>query len=154
MSDSVNTPDSSNAVVAKQATEIKPDRTESQARSIAEWITLLITTSILLVIVGLIFYDWQVNQNRPPAFRVEVTETTRITDGHYYVPFVITNTGGRIARTVQVTAELHIDENESETGEQQIDFLSGNERKRGSFVFTHNPQEGELVIRVASYGLP
>lgn len=154
MSDSANTPDLPNAMVANQATEMKPDRAKPSSRSIAEWITLLITTSILLIIVCLIFYDWQVNQNRPPAFRVEVTETTRITDGHYYVPFVITNTGGRIARTVQVTAELYIDENDRETGEQQIDFLSGNERKRGSFVFTHNPQEGELVIRVASYGLP
>lgn len=155
MSNSVNTPDGSSATATNTDQPDQPDhQSEKTSRSIAEWITLLITTSILFVIVGLIVYDWQVNQNRPPAFRVEVTETTRVTDGHYYVPFVITNTGGRIARTVQVTAELHLDGIADETGEQQIDFLSGNERKRGSFVFTHNPQAGELVIRVASYGLP
>ncbi|NEQ31597.1 MAG: TIGR02588 family protein [Leptolyngbya sp. SIO4C5] len=123
-------------------------------RTLAEWITLGVTTLILAILVGLVVYDWRVNQNRPPAFQVEITETARVTDSHYYVPFEIVNTGGRIARTVQVTAELHIDGIDDETGEQQIDFLSGNERKRGSFVFNHNPQAGELIIRVASYRLP
>jgi uncharacterized protein (TIGR02588 family) len=123
-------------------------------RSLAEWITLVIAAAILLVLVGLIFYDWQVSQNRPPAFQIEVTETARVAEGRYYVPFVIKNTGGRVARTVQVTAELHMEGEADETGEQQIDFLAGNERKRGSFVFNHDPQTGELVIRVASFGLP
>lgn len=123
-------------------------------RSRAEWVTFILSTLILLLLVGLVIFDWAVNQDRPPAFQIEVTQTARITDGRYYVPFVITNTGGRIARTVQVTAELHIEGEPDETGEQQIDFLSGQERKRGSFIFTHNPQSGELVLRVASYRLP
>ncbi len=122
-------------------------------RSLAEWVTLSVATLVLFGLIGLVLYDWQVNQKRPPAFRVEVTESARVTDGHYYVPFSIVNTGGRIARTVQVTAELQLDE-ATETGEQQIDFLSGSERKRGSFVFNHNPQDGALMIRVASYRLP
>ncbi|MGF1514442.1 MAG: TIGR02588 family protein [Elainellaceae cyanobacterium] len=126
----------------------------SQAgRSLAEWITLCASMLVLFSLIGLVLYDWQVSQNRPPAFRVEITESARVTEGHYYVPFSITNTGGRIARTVQVTAELQLDE-ATETGEQQIDFLSGNERKHGSFVFSHNPQDGALMIRVASYRLP
>lgn len=123
-------------------------------RSLAEWITFTIAALILSALVGLIIYDWQVNQSRPPAFQVEVTESARVTDGRYYVPFSIQNTGGRIARTVQVTAELLLENGDNESGEQQIDFLSGNERKSGSFVFSHNPQQGELLIRVASYGLP
>ncbi|MGP1384443.1 MAG: TIGR02588 family protein [Thainema sp.] len=123
-------------------------------RSKAEWVTFIVSILILLSLVGLVIFDWVVNQDRPPAFQIEVTQTARITDERYYVPFVITNTGGRIARTVQVTAELHVEGEPDETGEQQIDFLSGQERKRGSFIFTHNPQSGELVLRVASYRLP
>ncbi|NJL86691.1 MAG: TIGR02588 family protein [Leptolyngbyaceae cyanobacterium SM1_1_3] len=123
-------------------------------RTLAEWITLGVTTLILAILVALVVYDWRANQSRPPAFQVEIAETARVTDGRYYVPFAITNTGGRVARTVQVTAELHLDNADDEAGEQQIDFLSGSERKRGSFVFEHDPQTGELVIRVASYRLP
>jgi uncharacterized protein (TIGR02588 family) len=93
-------------------------------------------------LVGLIFFDWQTNQNRPPAFAVAVSEAVRVTDGRYYVPFAITNTGGRIARMVQVTAELHSTGADDETGEQQIDFLSGHETKAGSFVLPTIPRGG------------
>ncbi|ASC71512.1 hypothetical protein XM38_024640 [Halomicronema hongdechloris C2206] len=126
----------------------------AEARSLAEWLTFALATSILIGLVALVMYDWHLTQHRPPAFQVDVTADIRETDGHYYVPFAITNTGGHIARTVQVTAELQLEGIPNETGEQQIDFLSGNERKQGSFVFTHDPQTGDLMVRVASYGLP
>ena len=126
----------------------------SAGRSRAERVTLTLATCILLVIVALVLYDWQLSKNIPPAFQVEITESTRITAGHYYVPFSLKNTGGRIARTVQVVAELNLPDGSTETGEQEFDFLSGNERKKGGFVFEHNPQSGELVVRVASFGLP
>ena len=129
-----------------------PDRFTQ--RSAAEWVTFIVASIILLGLVVLICFEWQTTQNRPPAFSVAVSEAVRVTDGRYYVPFAITNTGGRIARMVQVTAELDIAGADEENGEQQIDFLSGHETKAGSFVFSHDPQEGDLVVRVASYRLP
>ncbi|GEM_PF-471480 len=152
-----DSPTDPSAASQNNSEEVKTPKTLLEPRterSLAEWVTFTIAALILSTLIGLIIYDWQANQNRPPAFQVEVTESARITDGRYYVPFSVRNTGGRIARTVQVTAELLLSDGESESGEQQIDFLSGNERKSGSFVFAHNPQEGELLIRVASYGLP
>lgn len=125
-----------------------------RARSLAEWLTLSLSTLILATIVGLVLYDWQISKSLPPAFQVEIAETTRLNAGRYYVPFTLHNTGGRIARTVQVVADLHMPDETDEAGEQQFDFLSGNERKRGEFVFEHNPQDGVLVVRVASFGLP
>lgn len=51
--------------------------------------------------------------------------------------------------------ELQIQaENIQQTGQQQIDFLSGGETASGAFIFTENPQQGQLDIRVASYKLP
>ncbi|MGC1309444.1 MAG: TIGR02588 family protein [Phormidesmis sp.] len=125
-----------------------------KTRSLAEWVTLAISAFVLALIVGLVLYDWQISKNLPPAFQVEITEATRLIEGRYYVPFTLRNTGGKIARTVQVLAELDLPDGSDETGEQQFDFLSGNERKKGGFVFEHNPQEGALVVRVASFGLP
>lgn len=127
---------------------------EGRVRSPAEWITLTLSAFILAAIVGLVLYDWQLSKNIPPAFQVEITQATWLTEGRYYVPFTLHNTGGRIARTVQVLADLHLPDGTDETGEQQFDFLSGNERKQGGFVFEHNPQAGDLVVRVASFGLP
>ncbi|MEL6353051.1 MAG: TIGR02588 family protein [Cyanobacteria bacterium J06627_28] len=134
--------------------DAQPGERPTPARSLAEWVTLALSTLVLTVIVGLVLYDWQLSKNLPPAFQIEITEATRLTQGRYYVPFTLKNTGGRIARTVQVIAELNSPDGSEEMGEQQFDFLSGNERKRGEFVFEHNPQSGDLVVRVASFGLP
>jgi len=146
---SVEGPDEKRSV---DATKTSAER--KKTRSLAEKITLTICTVILVAIVGLVLYDWQLTKNLPPAFQIEITEATRLTEGRYYVPFTLKNTGGRIARTVQVLAELQLPDGNEETGEQQFDFLSGSERKKGSFVFEHNPQEGDLIVRVASFGLP
>ena len=54
-----------------------------------------------------------------------------------------------------MVGELQIkDKNIQQEGEQQIDFLSGGEKASGAFIFTHNPDKGILIIRVASYKLP
>ena len=132
----------------------KPIDEDKRVRSPAEWITLTVSTLVLAILVGLVLYDWQLSKNIPPAFQVEITEATRLTEGRYYVPFTLRNTGGQIARTVQVLAELNLPDGTDEMGEQQFDFLSGKERKKGGFVFDRNPKDGELVVRVASFGLP
>ena len=51
-------------------------------------------------------------------------------------------------------AELRLPGETDETGEQQIASLSGGEQVQGSFVFSHDPSQGELVLRVASYREP
>ncbi|MEL6556284.1 MAG: TIGR02588 family protein, partial [Cyanobacteria bacterium J06621_11] len=145
--------DAAGAVESRPVGEVS-EQVNDAARSLAEWVTLTLSTLVLLIIVGLVLYDWQLSKNIPPSFQVEITETTRLTEGRYYVPFTLKNTGGQIARTVQVVAELHLPDGNDETGQQEFDFLSGNERKKGEFVFEHNPQSGELVVRVASFGLP
>ncbi|NEP16439.1 MAG: TIGR02588 family protein [Leptolyngbya sp. SIO4C1] len=122
-------------------------------RSLAEWLTLAVSACLLIGLVGLVIYDWQVNQNRPPRFDIELVETAQV-GSQYYVPFIITNTGGQVARTVQVSAELQLTNADTETGDQSIDFLSAQEQKRGSFVFDHDPQQGTLTVRVASFRQP
>ena len=146
--------DSKTKDIPWQSAAANPTVGSSPGRSLAEWITLTLSTLVLVTLVALVLYDWQLSRNIPPACQVESTEATRLTEGRYYVPFTLKNTGGRIARTVQVIAELHLPDGNDETGEQQFDFLSGSERKKGGFVFEHNPQTGDLVVRVASFGLP
>jgi uncharacterized protein (TIGR02588 family) len=53
-----------------------------------------------------------------------------------------------------VIAELRINGKIEEVGEQQIDFLSSGETEEGAFVFSRDPRNVELVVRVASYKLP
>ncbi len=123
-------------------------------RSPAEWTSFGIATSILAALVGLLLYNWVNQKDRPPILSVTPNTEIRQAQGQFYVPFEITNTGGETAESVQIIAELRVNGEVEETGEQNIDFLSGGEKEEGAFIFSRNPREGELVLRVASYKLP
>ncbi|WP_013324348.1 TIGR02588 family protein [Gloeothece verrucosa] len=120
----------------------------------AEWVTFFIACLIVLTLVGLVIYIWITQEDKPPVLSITSSTEIRVAQGQYYVPFEVTNTGGGTAESVQVIGELLIDGKTQEAGEQQIDFLSGGETSKGAFIFTHNPQQGNLMIRVASYKLP
>lgn len=123
-------------------------------RSSAELITTGIAIAILLAVAGLIIYDWVSSQQQPPALRLTREEGIRMHDGQYYVSFTVENTGGDTAEAVQVVAELRFDDGATQSGDQQIAFLAGGETHQGAFVFSRNPAEGDLVLRVASYQVP
>ncbi|AFZ24271.1 TIGR02588 family protein [Cylindrospermum stagnale PCC 7417] len=129
--------------------------TEPEAeRSLAEWITFGIALSILAVVISLVGYMWLNEKNQPPILSVHKKQIIREIDGNFYVPFEIVNTGGETAESVQIIAELQIADKVVETGEQQIDFLSDGEKEEGAFIFSQNPRQGLLTVRVASYKLP
>jgi uncharacterized protein (TIGR02588 family) len=127
---------------------------QKQQRSVAEWITFSIASSIVAGIVGLVLYSWVKVGNKPPVLKIERSGNIRQAEGSFYVPFTLNNKGGETADAVRVTAELQLDGKVAETGEQQFDFLAGGEAEEGVFLFSRNPQNGKLILRVASYRKP
>ncbi|MBE9129086.1 MULTISPECIES: TIGR02588 family protein [unclassified Coleofasciculus] len=134
--------------------ESVPQVEQKPQRSPAEWISFGIALSILTAIVGLVIYQWFTQKERPPVLSVTSESEIRQASGQFYVPFTVTNTGGQTAELVQVIAELRINGEVEEDGEQHIDFLASGETEEGAFIFSRNPREGELMMRVASYKLP
>jgi len=122
--------------------------------SIAEWISFAIATALLVGVIGLVGWLWASDRQRQPPI-LEVSQAQmRQSQGEFYVPFEVRNAGGKTAESVQVVAELRMDGIVVESGEQILEFLSSQETASGAFVFTRDPQQGELVIRVASYQNP
>jgi len=137
---------------AQEQSQGKAASTASEKRNCAEWITFLISSCILLALIGLILYDWLLSQQSPPVLQVKTEAVVEIREGQFYQPFVLENMGGSYAESVQVIASLTINPpNDLEVGEQEISFLAAGEKKSGYFIFTHDPREGELSVRVASY---
>jgi len=131
------------------------NQTEQQPkRSLAEWVTFSAATLILTGIIGLVCYTWVNDKHEPPILSVTKKQKIREVNGQFYVPFEIINTGGETAESVQILAELKINNQVAETGEQQIDFLSTSEKEEGAFVFHTDPSKGQLTLRVASYKSP
>lgn len=119
----------------------------------AEWITFAIASLIVAVLVGLVLFSWFTQGEQPPVLALQPSPEIRAVGGQFYVPFTVTNTGGATAESVQVIGELRLDDR-TETGEQQIDFLSKGEEEEGAFVFSRDPRQGDLTLRIASYKLP
>jgi uncharacterized protein (TIGR02588 family) len=118
-----------------------------------EWITFGVASGVLATVLGLIGYAWLTTPQEPPILKVQ-SLAIREEDGQFYVPFEVVNTGGETAEAIQIIAELQIGEKVEEQGEQQIDFLSRKEKEAGAFIFSQDPRQGKLVLRVASYKLP
>lgn len=122
-------------------------------RSSLEWITFGLASLVLAGVVGLVGFVWATKSQSPPIVSVTSKATLQDANGQFYVPFEVANQGGETATSVQVMAELQIGDR-LETAEQQIDFLAEGEVQEGAFVFSQDPEQGVLTIRVASYTLP
>jgi uncharacterized protein (TIGR02588 family) len=122
-------------------------------RSLAEKVSFGISLSIVGIIIALILYTWITGDTNPPVLAVTTTQTRQVAQ-QYYVPFTVTNWGGETAEAVEIVGELSLPGGKTETGMQEIDFLSRQEKRSGEFIFSQNPQQGELTVRVASYRLP
>jgi uncharacterized protein (TIGR02588 family) len=130
------------------------DEKKLEKRTVAEWITLGIATVILSTIAGSIGYSWITKSSESAILNIKTESPIRKANGKFYVPFLLRNEGGETAESVQAIAELKIKGKVEESGEQTIDFLSSGEDVRGAFVFSQNPDSGELTLRIGSYQSP
>lgn len=127
---------------------------KSKKRSSAEKVSFIISLFIVSVIFFLVCLAWITGDNNPPVLSVTTGSKIRQINQQYYVPFSVTNSGGETVETVEIMAELSFDGEDYETGTQEVDFLSRKEERSGEFIFSRDPQQGELTIRVASYKSP
>jgi uncharacterized protein (TIGR02588 family) len=142
-----------NNTQSSEAPEGEPS--QKQPRSWAEQVSFGIAALIVFALVSGVCYLWWSKRDPAPANPVIARpEPMRQLSGQFHVPFELTNQGDDTAESVQVIAELQINGEVVETGEQQVDFLSSHETEAGTFIFTQDPRLGELKIRVASYKQP
>lgn len=134
----------------KEDSENKSPKVKPFPESPAEWVSFALASAVLLGILGTVGYLGLRDRNQQPPL-LEVTSSVEKRQDKYYVPFTVVNSGGETAEAVQVIAELRVNGELTEWGDQQIDFLSSQEETKGAFVFTQDPQAGELTVRVASY---
>lgn len=132
----------------------QPGKISNSPTTTAEWISLAISSVLLIGVIALVGRLWASEQQRqPPILQVTQSKIRQSADT-FYVPFEVVNTGGRTAASVQVVAELQFNGITVESGEQILGFLSSQETAAGAFVFNTDPSQGTLVIRIASYQDP
>ena len=123
--------------------ETRPAR--DGGRSTAEWVTLVVSITIIAVLVGLVLTVYIFGGNDPATIEVRpVLAEVRHADGVAYLPVEVTNTGDQTAEDVSIQMTLHAGEGEPATATFTIRFLAGGEQQRGVVAFPHDPAAGEL----------
>lgn len=136
---------------ASQAQQSHEDHSDPKARSLAEWVTLAFSATVVLSILGLVTV-LNIQSDEKPARVVASAQLDEIRHENdaYYVPVAVTNEGDRTAESVLVEAEL-VSDSQTETAEITFDFLAGGELMTGAFIFSEDPSQGELSVRPVSY---
>ncbi len=124
-------------------------------QSVAEWITLGISVAVLLVLIGLVGYEYFTSGVRPPVIEVKPqVEGVREVDGTYYLPVEVINEGERTAGDVKVRVTLTSDVGERESSVFTIAFLAGEDTEQEVVVFEESPTGGDLAAEVESFRKP
>jgi uncharacterized protein (TIGR02588 family) len=144
-SDSASRPKTSGVSAREESTDSAVERT------LAEWVTLLISLAILLTAFAAVTYLYVAGDGDPILISAKVDlDNIRESDGTFYVPVIAYNDGDSSASEVQIEAELTIGE-EVETSSFAILTLSGNDSETAIIAFSRDPREGEFTVRVTSY---
>jgi uncharacterized protein (TIGR02588 family) len=135
-------------------TFLNVDKPSRKRPIMAEWVTFLISVSLLALLVGLVIHSWITQSDGPPILQIITNGEIQQVEKQYYVPFTVTNIGGETAESVQIIGEIEENGRVEQVGDQQIDYLSGGEKQEGAFVVDRDPRQGNFAMRVASYKLP
>ena len=123
---------------------------QKRQRTLAEWVTLSISLTIVLLLVGLITYEYFGRGNRPAVIEVRPRlESVRQAAGAYYLPVEITDQGDQTAGGLWVEVTLDSGEDGRESARLHVEFLDGGITEEGVVVFRQNPAEGRLVHTVS-----
>lgn len=135
----------------------KQEHSAPERRQLAEWVSLAISTGIVLLVVALVSYRFVDGGTQPPAFSVDPDLAAVRQEGNlFYLPLEVTNTGDETAEDVLVKITLRpgVNDAETETAEFTIRFLPGGDSARSAAVFRHDPRQGDLTSHVVSYLIP
>jgi uncharacterized protein (TIGR02588 family) len=121
-------------------------------RSTAEWITLAISSLIVLSLIGLTSYFYLTVSTAPASVEVEPhLSQTYQAGGRFYLPVTVRNSGGETGEEVRVRVTLTDTSGRQEEAEFQVQFLAGGGSSRAMVAFGSDPRQGQIEAGVTSY---
>lgn len=124
--------------------------TSDPGRSAAEWVSLGVSLTILLALVGMVIYAYQTDGKQPPVIEVQTQlEQVRIEGDNFYLPLEIKNTGDLTAQEVNVQITLSGEQTPVESVALIIPVLAGGETASGIAVFQQDPTLGQIRMEIS-----
>ncbi|HYP29897.1 MAG TPA: hypothetical protein VE262_24520 [Blastocatellia bacterium] len=119
-------------------------------RTGAEWVSLIISLVLLLLVVGTVVALWLNPSGNPARFRID-RGAIRSEGDVFYLPVIVSNDGDATGAQVTVSGKLEAD-GEEEEASTTFDFIPGHSSAEATLVFSKDPVSAE--VRVTSYQNP
>jgi uncharacterized protein (TIGR02588 family) len=121
-------------------------------RSSAEWITLAISSLIVLGLFGVTTYFYLTGSELPAIVEVEARLAETYQAGsRFYLPVTVHNGGGATGEEVRVRVTLTDTTGRQEAAEIMVQFLAGGGSSRAVVAFGSDPRQGQVDAVVVSY---
>lgn len=131
-----------------------PDQDE-QGRSPAEWASLVISTTVVAGLIGIIVFLYVSGGANEAIIEVRPElNQVRQEAGSYYLPVTIANVGDVTAEDVMVEVTMTGANGQEEVSEATISFLAGRASEDVIVVFNEDPRDGEVTAEVISFLSP
>lgn len=119
-----------------------------------EWVSAGVGLVIAVGFFGLLAVEaLRQRDGIPPVLHVDPVALTRA-DGHYFLQLEVSNRSHITGAGVQVEGTLKQGGSDVETSTTTVSFVPGESRRRAGLVFTRDPREHSIELRVTGYEHP
>ena len=137
-----------------ESKDAKKDKAQPyQKPPFLEWLIAALGLILVTGAIGFMIYEAATQENLPPNFVFKVGSATQTANG-FLVKFELENTGDETAAAVEIEGELTRGEESVEKSSASLTYAPSHSKREGGLLFTKNPNEFELTIRVAGYEKP
>jgi uncharacterized protein (TIGR02588 family) len=120
---------------------------------VIEWIAALVSSALVLALLGYTTWEALTREERPPLIEVRA-DSVVAAPGGYLVMFTARNDGGETAADVYIVGTLRAADGTLEESGATIDFLPLGGARHGGLFFTRDPRHLSLELRAAGFDTP
>ncbi|MGI8704774.1 MAG: hypothetical protein ACR2JJ_03085 [Sphingomicrobium sp.] len=129
-------------------------RSKPRRYPLVEWISAAVGLVIIAAMLGFLALESVGQRDKtPPLLKAEPTALVAGRD-HFLVEVEVSNAARNTAASVGIEGTLKQGGSDIETSSASVAYVPGESRRRAGLIFTRDPRDYRLVLRVTGYERP
>jgi len=130
------------------------DRAKPKRYPFIEWAAAAIGLAITGGMFGFLAYEAVLQRDGAPPIMTVVPVEIVEAEGAYVLEVDVKNASRRTAAAVEIEGTLNEGGETVETSTASLTYVPGDSLRRAGLVFTHNPRQHKVQLRVTGYERP
>ncbi|MDR6101198.1 uncharacterized protein (TIGR02588 family) [Agrobacterium larrymoorei] len=127
--------------------------TETSSPHWIEWVTGIVSSLLVIALLGWISWDIYRYDDAKPDFEISVVSKEPVANG-FRVTFDIHNVSQSTAATVHVVGTLQNADGGTDTADVTFDYVAAESHDNGTLFFKSDPNAGRLDLYVVGFTEP